>query len=71
MITLSRKRFLEETMKKVHWVRRMYGDWRLFRESQANLRSYSCNLDDIETVNKEDLNEAMCRFITEVKKIDG
>ena len=58
-------------MKKVHWVWCMYADWRLFRDSQPNLRSYSCNLDAMETVNKKDLNEAMCRFITEVKKVDG
>ena len=58
-------------MKKVHWARHIYCDWRLFRESQENLRNYSCDLDDLSTVNKTDLNEAMCRFITEVKKIDG
>ena len=71
MMSLMRKSFSEEPMKKVHWARRMYCDWRLFRDSQENLRSYSCNLDDMATVNKHDLNEAMCRFITEVKKVDG
>ena len=60
MVSMTRKSFSDETMKKVHWVRRMYADWRLFRQSQENLRNYSCDLDNLETVNKKDLNEAMC-----------
>ena len=71
MLSLKRKTFSDETMKKVNWAKRMYNDWRLFRESQPNLKTYLCNLDDMETVNKQDLNDAMCRFISEVKKVDG
>ena len=71
MLSLSRKTFSDETMKKVHWVKHMYTDWRLFRESQPNLKTYLCDLDDMETVNKVDLNAAMCRFISEAKKVDG
>ena len=71
MVTLSRKKFSDETMKKVHWARRMYSDWRFFRNSQEDLRSFECDLDNVITVTKSNLNEALCRFITEVKKVDG
>ena len=70
MLSLSWKKFSDETMKKVMWAKQMYGDWRLFRGSQENLKTYYCDLDDLSTFNKFELSEALCRFITEVKKFD-
>ena len=67
---MGRKKFSEHTMKKVQWVRRMYNDWRNFRNSHATLQSISCDIDDISTITEKSLMPALCRFITEVKKVD-
>ena len=71
MELLSRKKFSDETMKKVHWVRRMYVDWCNFRNSQDDLQSYECDIENVNSITKENLSHALCRFITEVKKLDG
>ena len=39
--------------------------------SQIDLKTYHCDLDDITGLSKEVLSKALCRFLTEVKKIDG
>ena len=49
----------------------MYNDWRICRESNPYIDTYVCNLEDLSTLSKSSLNEAMCRFISEVKKLDG
>ena len=69
--TLSHKTFSPETMKKIHWVTKMYREWRNYRNSTASLQNISCDLDEIDTISKERLVFAMCRFISEVKKVDG
>ena len=71
MVTLSRKKFSDETNKKIRWVTHMYYDWRMFRNGSSDLKNITCDLEDIETINKSDLLFALCRFITEVKKLDG
>ena len=48
----------------------MYYDWRMFRNGSSDLKNITCDLEDIETINKPDLLFALCRFITEVKKLD-
>ena len=53
------------------WVLKMYNDWRSYRNSQPELENISCNLDDLTTVTKDNLMFAVCRFLTEVKKLDG
>ena len=58
-------------MKKVKWAKNMYCDWRNYRNSRNDLESSECDLDDINTLTKEQLNRALCRFITEVRKVDG
>ena len=71
MENLTRKTFSDETMKKVNWVRRMYTDWRNYRNGSPSLESVECDIEDISNLNKESLNKAICKFITEVKKVDG
>ena len=71
MEELGHKNFSYETRKKVWWVLKMYRDWRNFRESQPSLQNIYCDLDNQDTITKESLNWAMCKFITEVKKLDG
>ena len=67
---LSHKNFSDETLKQVHWVRKMYCEWRSYRNSQG-LAFISCDLEDKAIITAESLKFALCRFITEVKKIDG
>ena len=71
MDVLSRKKFSDETNKKIAWVTKMYCDWRIHREEDPNLESIDCDLDNIDTITIDSLNEAVCRFLTEVKKLDG
>ena len=71
MENLTRKKFSNETMKKVNWVRRMYNDWRNYRNSSSSLQSVQCDIEDINNLNKELFSKAVCKFITEVKKVDG
>ena len=62
--------FSEETLKQVCWVRKMYHEWRSYRNSQG-LAFIACDLEHKATITAESLKFALCRFITEVKKIDG
>ena len=71
MVKMTRKTFSDETMKKVHWVRRMFNDWKTFRNSQEHLQSIDVDIDNVSTLDKMQLAEAICKFITEVKKVDG
>ena len=71
MLSLSRKQFSDETMKKVHWVRHMYVNWCNYRNSQPHLHSFECDIESVETITKENSTDALCRFITEVKKVDA
>ena len=49
----------------------MYHQWRWYRVNQPNLKGISCDLDNKDTISKSSLNAAMCKFITEIKKLDG
>ena len=71
MVAMSRKKFSDETMKKVQWIRQMYSDWKQFRDMDPNLLGVQCNLEKLGEFSKEQLCNDLCRFITEVKKLDG
>ena len=71
MLSLTRKSFSDETTKKVHWVKQMFNDWKEFRCNSAHLESVDCDIDHPELLSKEVLSKAVCKFITEVKKLDG
>ena len=68
---LTKKKFSYETMKKVRWVLKMYREWRLVRNSSSLLLDIQCDLDDGNSINKESLVSGVCKFLTEVKKLDG
>ena len=68
---MSQKKFGDETYKKMRWVLKMYNDWRNFRNSEGHLNKIDCNLEDSTTITTESLVYALCRFLTEVKKLDG
>ena len=58
-------------MKKVKWVRGMYNDWRDFRNNHPQLQSVDCDIENVKTIEKQSFIESVCKFITEVKKVDG
>ena len=67
---LSHKNFAPETMKKVKWVTKIYREWPAFQAS-SQLETTQCDLDNVDTITYQSLLFALCRFITEVKKVDG
>ena len=71
MQMLSRKNFSDETCKKINWVTNMFQHWREFRNGSPDLINVISNLDDVSSLDKETFNSDVCRFITEVKKLDG
>ena len=68
---LTKKTFSSETMKKVSWVKGMFQEWRYHRNMSPNFSDIVCDLDNISSITKENVIFAVCRFITEVKKLDG
>ena len=66
--SLGQKNFSDETNKKIHWVTKMYRDW---RNCQSHLERIPCELDDISSVNEESIMFAMIHFLTEVKELHG
>ena len=71
MTKLTQKRFSPETNKKIRWVTGMYHDWRNYRNSNVHVMNIYCDLDNVENLRKEELIPAVCRFLTEVCKLDG
>ena len=70
LVELSHKSFSAETLKQIRWVRKMYHDWREYRHAHG-LAFIACDLEDSATITAESLKFALCRFTTEVKKIDS
>ena len=69
MMALSHKNFSEETMKQIRWVRKMYHEWHSHRQA-LGLQDIVCDLEDNAMITAVSLKFALCRFITEVKKVD-
>ena len=67
---LSHKNFSPDTMKQIHWVRKMYRNWRDHRHS-CGFDYIACDLEDKATITAESLKFALCRFIMEIKKVNG
>ena len=67
---LMHKNFASETMKKIQWATKRHHEWREYHHS-LGLEYIDCNLDDRATITATSLDFALCRFITEVKKVDG
>ena len=68
---MSCKDFSSETKKKIHWVKKMYDDWRAFRRTLPYVEFVDCDLDDDTVLSVSSLCHAIPRFISEVKKLDG
>ena len=68
---MTKKTFSDESLKKIHWVRRMYSQWRDVRNTSGNQEFISCDLEDLVMINVPDFVFAVCHFITEVKQMNG
>ena len=71
MVAMSRKQFSDETTKKINWAKGMFNDWRMFRNNSPILENVKCDLSNLGSFTKEELCVDLCKFITEVKKLDG
>ena len=49
----------------------MYNDWRHYRNKTPSLENVQCDIEDIPSLTQESLKSAVCKFITEVKRLDG
>ena len=58
-------------MKKVHWVRRMFTDWRQYRNSSPSLESVQSDINEFQSLKQDQFCKDVCKFLTEVKKVDG
>ena len=65
------KKFSEETNKKIMWVKRMYVNWRTYRNKISTGEMIFMDLDDIKTIDEANLLFAVPRFITKIRKVDG
>ena len=70
LVELSHKNFSPETMKQIRWVRKMYHEWHDHCHSQG-LDYIQCDLEEKATITAETLKFTLCRFITEIKKVNG
>ena len=70
LVELSHKNFSPETMKKVHWARKIFREWRQYRAGLDG-DGIACDLEDCTMITAASLSYALCRFITEIKKVDG
>ena len=68
---LTKKQFTLETNKKIKWVVKMFHEWCQAHKSLADRHHVQANLEDPGSLNEDALMYALCRFLTEVKKVDG
>ena len=69
----SRKKFAEKSKLKINWAMNLYDQWRSYRMSQQNVPDeiLRCDMNLLGQFSKGDLSFVLCRFIREVKKMDG
>ena len=67
---LGKKKFSDETTKKVKWVCKMYSEWKASRNA-TGIDIIECDLEDIASISVGTFNFAMKRFLSEVRKLDG
>ena len=70
---MGRKRFSENTERKVAWAVQMYRDWRNFclKNKHADCCIISADLDTLTKLDKVSFSYSLSNFILEVKKKDG
>ena len=68
---LSVKNFSYQTNKKITWVKNMYMDWRKYRNNVSPGELIFCDLENRASIDECSLVFALCRFLNEVRKLDG
>ncbi len=68
---LTNKQFSDETRKKIRWVQRVYSEWRDKRNARPDSNFISADINDIPSLNKIGLSYTLCRFITEIRRVNG
>ena len=70
---LSRKQFAPESKCKIRWAVNMYNEWRRSRISVIGCPSQTvdANLEMLHSFTPSQLGYALCRFVTEVRRLDG
>ena len=71
MDSLAHNKFAPETEKKICWLTNMYHQWQIQRNKNPELVHIFADLDDIPSLTKRSLSYRICRFITEIKKLNG
>ena len=70
---LSFKNFAEQSKKKIRWAVNLYSEWQLNRMKQLFVDKAVRDVDlaCVGEIEKANLCYALCRFITEIKKVDN
>ena len=69
---LSNKKFSEQSKRKIKWALKMYDEWRVSRMKELYVASQIRRSDlKFKDFSQEDLSYSLCRFITEVRKLDN
>ena len=71
--TFSNKKFVPQSKRKIKWAVNMFCDWRSehLSDNGVSMQIRNCDLDCLSEVNKCDLAYSLCRFVREIKKVDG
>ena len=71
--TLTKKKFAPESRKKMKWAYNLYQDWRMNRINMTwcAVQIINANLSELSGITKEHLCFALCRFVREIKKLNG
>ena len=69
----SKKRFAPQSKRKIMWAVNMYNHWRQNRMTKPGVpyQIIQANLEMMNGFTQSDLCYSMCRFVREVKKLDG
>ncbi len=71
MTRMGQKQFASENYKKIHWVVNMFDTWRQACNCNPDAVQIHVDLHRPETINKKMFSYALCRFSTEIEKING
>ena len=70
---ISGKKFTAQSKRKMKWATNMYCQWRLMRlcDKNVDVEIVRADLFKVDMLLKSELAYAMCRFVREIKKLDG
>ena len=73
IVEFSRKKFAPQSKHKMKWAIGLYNGWRSNRifTSWPSMQIVRADLNEVEKLKSDDLCYAMCRFVREIKKING